>query len=71
MVISLVDAIIILLILMGGIVGYKNGFIKEGMQFVGMLFIVIVSFLLKDSLMVLLYENLLFFNFFCFIKLYT
>ena len=31
MVISLVDAIIILLILMGGIVGYKNGFIKEGM----------------------------------------
>ena len=68
MVISLVDAIIILLILMGGIVGYKNGFIKEGMQFVGMLFIVIVSFLLKDSLMVLLYENLPFFNFFGFIK---
>ena len=68
MIISLVDAIIILLILMGGIVGYKNGFIKEGMQFVGMLFIVIVSFLLKDSLMVLLYENLPFFNFFGFIK---
>ena len=68
MVISLVDAIIILLILMGGIVGYKNGFIKEGMQFVGRLFIVIVSFLLKDSLMVLLYENLPFFNFFGFIK---
>lgn len=68
MIISLVDAIIILLILMGSIVGYKNGFIKEGMQFVGMLFIVIVSFLLKDSLMVLLYENLPFFNFFGFIK---
>ena len=68
MVISLVDAIIILLILMGGIVGYKNGAIKEGMQFIGMLFVVVVSFLLKDSLMVLLYENLPFFNFFGFIR---
>lgn len=66
--INIVDAIIILFILLGGVVGYKNGAIKEGMQFIGILFIVIVSFLLKDRLMVLLYENLPFFDFFGFIK---
>ena len=68
MIISIVDAFIILFILLGGVVGYKNGAIKEGMQFIGILVIVIVSFLLKDKLMVVLYENLPFFDFFGFIK---
>ena len=68
MIISIVDAFIILFILLGGVVGYKNGAIKEGMQFIGILVVVIVSFLLKDRLMVVLYENLPFFDFFGFIK---
>lgn len=66
--ISIVDALIILLILMGGIVGYKNGAIQEGVKFVGIFVILIISFMLKDKLMVLLYENLPFFDFFGFIK---
>lgn len=64
MTISLVDAIIFLMILMGAIVGFKNGAIKEGTKFLGLFIIIVVSFILKDSLMVLLYENLPFFNFF-------
>lgn len=66
--ISVVDAIIVLLIAMGGIVGYKNGAIKEGTQFIGLLIIVIVSFIFKDKLMILMYENLPFFDFFGFIR---
>lgn len=65
---SIIDVIIGLLILMGAIVGFKNGAIKEGTKFVGVFVIIIVSFLLKDKLMVMLYENLPFFDFFGAIK---
>lgn len=65
---NVVDVIIVLFILLGGVVGFKNGVIKEGTKFIGFFVIVIVSFLLKDSLMVILYENMPFFNFFGFIQ---
>ena len=66
--ISVVDVLILVFILLGAIVGYKNGFIREGIHFIGVIIIAIISFILKDSLMVLLYENLLFFNFFGIIR---
>lgn len=66
--ISLVDAFIVLFIILGGIVGFKNGAIKEGTKFLGLFLVIIISFLLKDQLMILLYENLPFFNFFGVIK---
>ena len=66
--ISLVDLIIIMIISLGGIVGYKNGAIKEGTKFLGFFIVVIISFLLKDKLMIAMYENLPFFNFFGFIR---
>lgn len=68
MVISIVDLIIILMIIMGAIVGFKNGAIKEGTKFIGLLVIIILSFILKDKLMVIMYENLPFFDFFGLIK---
>lgn len=68
MTVSLVDVIIILMIAMGAIVGFKNGAIKEGTKFVGLFVVIILSFMLKDKLMVLMYENLPFFNFFGIIK---
>ena len=68
MTLTITDFIIVLLIGLGGAVGYKNGFIREGIQFIGIVLITVVAFLLKDSLMVLLYENLPFFNFFGIIK---
>lgn len=66
--ISIVDAFIVLFIVLGGIVGYKHGAIREGTKFVGIIVVLIISFLLKDNLMVLLYENLPFFNFFGLIR---
>lgn len=63
MAISITDFIIIILIALGGVVGYKNGFIKEGIHFIGIIVISIIAFLFKDTLMVILYENLPFFNF--------
>ena len=66
--ISFVDLIIIIVITLGGIVGFKNGAIKEGTKFLGFFIIVIISFLLKDKLMVPMYENLPFFNFFGIIR---
>ena len=68
MTLSLVDIIIVLMLLMGAIVGYKNGVIKEGTKFIGLFLVIIISFMLKDKLMVLLYENLPFFNFFGLIR---
>lgn len=65
---GVVDLIILIFLVLGGIVGFKNGVIKEGTQFIGTMLVVIISFLLKDRLMVFLYESLPFFDFFGFIK---
>lgn len=66
--INLIDAFIVLFIIMGCIVGFKNGAIKEGTKFIGLFVVIIISFMLKDKLMVLFYENLPFFNFFGIIR---
>lgn len=66
--VGIVDIFIVLFVLMGGVVGYKNGAIKEGVQFVGLFICLIVAFIFKDQLMVLMYENLPFFNFFGIIR---
>lgn len=66
--ISLVDAFVVLFIIMGCIVGFKNGAIKEGTKFIGLFVVIVISFMLKDTLMVLFYENLPFFNFFGIIR---
>ena len=68
MVVSIIDVIIVLMIIMGAIVGFKNGAIKTGTKFIGLFAIIIISFILKDKLMVLLYENMPFFDFFGIIK---
>ena len=65
---NIVDVIIILMTLMGAVVGFKSGVIKTGTRFIGLFVIIIISFILKDKLMVLMYENLPFFDFFGIIK---
>ena len=65
---SIVDAIIVVIILLGGLIGFKNGAIKEGVKFVGIVVILVISFALKDNLMVVMYENLPFFDFFGIIR---
>lgn len=68
MVLNIIDLFIIIFLILGAIVGFKNGAIKEGTKFIGLFAIIIISFLLKDRLMVILYENLPFFDFFGLIK---
>lgn len=60
---NIIDAVIILFIILGAVVGFKEGFIKKTASLIGLVVITIISFLLKDMISVILYENLPFFNF--------
>ncbi len=59
---NLVDIIILLLILLGGIVGFKEGVIKKLTSVVGLILVVVLSFILKNKLSLYFYENLPFLN---------
>lgn len=59
---NIVDAIIILIILLGGIIGFKEGIIKKLTSVIGLILVVILSFTLKNYLSVIFYENLPFFD---------
>lgn len=59
---NIVDAIIILIILLGGLVGFKEGVIKKLTSIIGLVVVVILSFTLKNYLSVFFYENLPFFD---------
>jgi len=65
---NIVDIIIILMIILGAVVGFKQGAIKKTTSFLGTFIVVVVSFILKNPLSVLMYENLPFFDFGGFIK---
>ena len=58
-----VDIIILILIALGAIGGFKAGVIKKTTDFVGTLVIVIIAFYLKNYLSVIMYENLPFYDF--------
>ena len=60
--INILDAIIIMYILMGAIVGLKRGVIKQAVMTVGMFLVVILSFILKNPLSALMYKTLPFFT---------
>lgn len=60
---GLVDILIIGFIFIGGIVGWKRGVIKEAASAVGVVLITVLSFIFKNPLSVILYENLPFFKF--------
>lgn len=59
---NIIDIVIILFILMGAIIGFKQGAIKKITSFVGMFVIIIIAFIFKSNLSVIFYENLPFFN---------
>lgn len=63
-----IDIVIIIMILLGVVLGFKNGVIKTSMRFIGLFVVIIASFILKDKLMIMMYENLPFFDFFGLIK---
>ena len=59
---NIVDFIILLVILLGGLIGFKEGAIKKATSIVGLVLVVVLSFILKNYLSVIFYENLPFFN---------
>lgn len=60
---NIVDTVILLFIVLGAIIGFKQGFIQKTASLIGLIIITIISFLLKDVISVILYENLPFFDF--------
>ena len=65
---NIVDVVIILLILMGAVIGFKNGFTKQLVSFFGFLIVIVLSFVLKNGVSVFLYEHLPFFSFWGILK---
>lgn len=61
--INIIDAIIILIILLGGVIGFKEGVIKKLTSVIGLVLVIAISFILKNKISVIFYENLPFFNF--------
>lgn len=59
----MLDIIIIMFILFGAIVGFKRGIIKQSVITIGMLLVLILSFILKNPVSALMYKYLPFFTF--------
>ena len=62
--IGIIDAVIILLILLGGVIGFKEGAIKKLTSAIGLILVVVVAFIFKNKISFYFYEN------FPFIKLW-
>lgn len=60
---NVVDIVILIFLGFGALLGFKRGFTKQLVSLVGIFAIVILSFLLKNPISVLLYNNLPFLNF--------
>lgn len=60
---SIVDSVIILLLLMGALIGFKRGVIQSATMFVGTILVIILAYLLKNPLSELMYTYLPFFEF--------
>ena len=58
-----VDIIILMVILAGAIIGFKRGVIKQSVLTIGMILVVVLSFLLKNPLSTFLYSRLPFLTF--------
>ncbi len=56
--IGIIDIIILLIILLGGVVGFKEGAIKKLTSVVGLIIVIVLAFTLKNKLSVYFYENL-------------
>lgn len=60
---NLVDIIIIILLALGFLAGFKRGIIKQGVLTAGIVLVVVLAFLLKDPLSMVLYKHCPFFTF--------
>jgi len=65
---NIIDVSIVLILILGGIIGFKRGFTKALVKGLGFILVIILAFILKNPLSVILYENLPFFDFFGILK---
>ena len=60
---QLIDFIIIFILIGGAIIGYKKGFIKSVVSFIGVIIVLLLAFLLKNPLSEFMYLHFPFMNF--------
>ena len=60
---NIFDIAIVILILFGALIGFKRGFTRQLLSFLGLIAIVVLAFKFKNNLSVIMYENLPFFPF--------
>lgn len=58
----IVDVFVVIILIAGTIGGYRNGFLKSTLRFIGDIITFIIAFLLKEPFSVFLYTNLPFFE---------
>ena len=59
----MLDIIILIIILFGALIGFKRGILKQGLVTVGIVLIIILSFVLKNPVSGFMYRKLPFFSF--------
>lgn len=60
---SIVDIILLVVLAFGALIGFKRGFTKELVSFIGFILAVVLAFYLKDTVSVWFYGHLPFFKF--------
>lgn len=60
---AMIDIILVLILFVGAIVGFKRGVIKSAVTFIGAIVVIVLAFSLKNPISKLLYSFLPFFNF--------
>ena len=60
---NIFDILIVVLLLIGAFMGWKNGFIKELIAIAGLMFVVSLSYILKNPISTVFYRHLPFINF--------
>lgn len=60
---NIVDIIIIVILISGAVMGFKNGVTKQLVSFFGFIAVVVAAFALKNTVSIWMYENLPFFNY--------
>ncbi len=63
MVLTILDAIIIIVFILGIMSGFRRGFFKQTVLLVGLIAVLVISFYLRVPVSTFLYKNLPFFNF--------
>lgn len=60
---TIVDIVILIFLVFGALLGFKRGFTRQLVHFIGIFAIIVLSFFLKNPISIILYKNLPFLNF--------